>query len=163
MTAEFSFFYLASSTLHSSLSLFFFWPVARSTSRCRQLTTCGLGCDHKRINPSGRTGGIRRRCLVERSRMADESRRGASTREQCRGVYPHLLFFFRQSHLDHEHDLPGRERSRLRRLLYSVPISRSLEGTIDRPSWMNAILSQFSSTFVVQRYFFFFLHISSIL
>lgn len=85
-----------------------FWPVARSTSRCRQLTTRGLGCDHKTHksvkedlwNPSTRPR--------EKIQNSDESRRGASMREQCRRVHPHLLFFFQQFRLVHKHDLPGK-------------------------------------------------------
>lgn len=80
-------------SIYLCLSLFF-WSDTQSTSRCRQLATRGLGCDHKRINSSDRTCRICRRGLAERPRMADESRRGASTREQCRGVHPPLLFFF---------------------------------------------------------------------
>lgn len=128
-----------------------FWPVARSTSRCRQLTTRGLGCDHKTHksvkedlwNPSTRPR--------EKIQNSDESRRGASMREQCRRVHPHLLFFFPT--------VPPRPQTRPSRKSvhvhgdHSAPISRCLEGTIDRPSSMNAILSQFSSTFV-REYFF---------
>lgn len=133
-----------------SVSLPFLTP--RSTSRCRQLATRGLGCDHKRINPSDRTCGIRRRCLAERSRMA---MRAAAGRRRGNNVAEFILFFFpRQSRLDHEHDLPGRTFTFTERL-YSVPISRRLEGTIDRPSRMNAILSQFSSASVDQGFFFF--------
>lgn len=129
----------------------FFQPVARSTSRCRQLATRGLGCDHKRINPSDGTRGIRRRCLAERSRMAMSvaagRRRGNNVAEFIR-----ILFF----------SPPGwpasitnaifqKERSRR---LYSDSISRCLEG-IDRPSRMNAILSQFSSASVLRSGIFF--------
>lgn len=72
-----------------------FVPFSFSTHRphgCRQLATRGLGCDHKRINPSGRASTVDDG-RAEDLRTAMRAATGRPTREQCRGVHPRLLFF----------------------------------------------------------------------